>query len=107
MNNSQQVYNKKVQETNKFYWFTLAIVSFLVIGVNIYMMIRKPPDIVVQAQPYLVPLPTDVNLNLIQDLQVLQENTPLSPQDFYNLVKKYQVQPNSVNSGSSNINSSK
>ncbi len=98
--NISQGYSKKLQESNKFYWFTLAIISVLVIGINVYMVVRKPPSLVQKAKSYLAPLPTNVDLNLLQDLSVLQENIPLSPEEFYKLVLKYSQQPSNGSTNS-------
>lgn len=95
--NISQGYSKRLKESNKFYWFTLAIISILVIGINVYLVVRRPTSIVQQAQSYLTPLPTNVNLDLLQDLKVLQDNTPMSPREFYKLVLKYSTPTNNVN----------
>jgi len=80
---------KKVQEANKFYWLTLAIVSVLIIGVNVYMTVRKPPSIVQKAEPYMQPLPTGVDLEIVDKIARLQEVIPINPEEFNRLVKKY------------------
>jgi len=95
--NMYQARNKKYKETNKFYWLTLAIVSILIIGINVYMVLRKKPSIETKAEPYLRPLPTGVDLNILNEISVLQQAIPLKPEEFYQFVKKYSGNINDSN----------
>jgi len=85
-----RVIDKKLQELLKLYWFFTGLVIALVLGVNIYFVLKKPADIATQVQDKLTPLPSDLDFKVIDRVVEYEENLPLKIEAFEDIVEAQQ-----------------